>query len=1090
MDEIAKRECLHEWFARSAAAHRDRIAVTEGDKNLTYGEIDLLSTRFARRLRSAGADRGTLVAIIADRTVDTIVAILAVLKAGSAYLPLDPAHPPARLRGILADSGCRLIVGRESDRELARSRGGTLIRLDSDDPTADTDTVPLGGDIPPGGADPGDVAYVIYTSGSTGRPKGVAVTHANVTRLFRATEETFQPTCDDVWSLFHSFAFDFSVWELWGALLYGGRVVLIPYVTSRDPDAFFRSVLAEQVTVLSQTPSAFRRLIGAVAVAGYPAIPLRLVIFGGERLDPAVLRSWVEEYGEDAPRLVNMYGITETTVHVTVRDITAADLDQRTSPIGRPLADLRVYVLDESLRPVAAGATGEMYVGGAGVSTGYLGRPGLTADRFVPDPFGGHGMRMYRTGDLAIRGPGEELVFCGRTDDQVQLRGFRVELGEVEAVLKAQPGVREAAVVARAGADGEQRLIGYVAGTGEGTDPDRLRAALADLLPGYMIPASFVSVAQLPITVNGKVDQAALPPPPVAPPNSSQPPDSQDRDSQDRDSQAPPATAEQALARIFAQVLLRTDVDPDESFFALGGDSMIALQVISQARQAGLPISMTQLYAYPSAAGLASELASSPARPAAEPAPDAAAPLPQAAGVVSSDGVRETYPSTAMQVGIIYASEISEDPTLYHDLTSVRLAGPCDASALRRALDVVSGRHEVLRTSFDLDGDLGPLQHVHEAAAIPLTSEPAPAGDHRGALRAWWREQRLRSFDVTTAPLARCHLLEHADGSYDVAMSLHHAIADGWSFAVIIADLLLAYDRELGGGDPLPPMPTARFRDRVLLEQQALQSEATRGFWADVFAANPPQAITQALPMSTPRRDDQQGGDVDPDVRVPVPPDLIRGARSIAQSLGVPPKSVFLAADLWALSRLADRADVVTGISVNGRPEAEGADQIAGLFLNCVPVHARVGRGTWSDLIREVFAAEQRLLPHRRYPFAQMWRDLGGPAYHCSFNYVDFHTFDRLAALRTVKPLDWWFSDRSEFTLAVGVERRPRSPDFDVVVRADWRYLEPAVAATAAELFLAAVADIVANPAGACTGPAEGRVGPELTSPLHMRGGR
>ncbi|HEX8905662.1 MAG TPA: amino acid adenylation domain-containing protein, partial [Longimicrobiaceae bacterium] len=419
------------------------------------------------------------------------------------------------------------------------------------------------------GATPESLAYVIYTSGSTGLPKGTLIEHRNVARLFTATEPWFGFGAGDVWTLFHSYAFDFSVWEIWGALLYGGRVVVVPRETSRDAAAFHALLRREGVTVLNQTPSAFRQLMAADAELGGD-LALRWVIFGGEALEPASLAEWVRRRGIGAPRLVNMYGITETTVHVTFRPLSEADVfEGGGSPIGRQIPDLRLYVLDPWGRPAPVGVPGELYVGGGGVARGYLGRAALTATRFVPDPFAGTaGARLYRTGDRARRRGDGELEYLGRLDDQVKVRGFRIELGEIEAALRRAGAVRDCVVVAREDSPGDTRLVAYVVGD---VDADELRQRLRDRLPEYMVPAAFVAMEALPLTANGKLDRRALPAP--------------DFSGDEERYVAPRTPVEETLAGIYAGVLGIERAGVDESFFELGGHSLLAMTVASRVRE-------------------------------------------------------------------------------------------------------------------------------------------------------------------------------------------------------------------------------------------------------------------------------------------------------------------------------------------------------------------------------------------------------------------------------------------------------------------------------------------------------------------------
>ncbi|WP_317852154.1 non-ribosomal peptide synthetase [Streptomyces venezuelae] len=456
-------QTLHELFRARGAERPSAIAVVCGDEAVTYAELDDRSDRLAARLAAAGAGPEQLVGIALHRSVDLVVAVLAVLKTGAGYLPLDPALPPRRLEYILSDA---LPVCTVTDSTLAKDRGepghGELVLVD----VMATGGHPEGAPPAPArpSALPDHLAYVIYTSGSTGNPKAVAVTHRNVLRLFSTTHRTFGFGPDDVWTLFHSYAFDFSVWEIWGALLYGGRLVVVPADTTRSPAALLELLESEGVTVLNQTPSAFHELDredrSPTATAIAPS--LRLVIFGGERLDPALQADWFARH-PDRPALVNMYGITETTVHVTHHVLGASEaVPGSPSTIGGPLDDLRVHLLDERLRPVPPGAVGELYVAGPGLARGYLRRPGLTASRFVAEPSGPAGSRMYRTGDLARRGPGGRLEYLGRADQQVKIRGFRIEPGEVEAALVTHPDITAAAVTVREDRPGDRRLVGYV----------------------------------------------------------------------------------------------------------------------------------------------------------------------------------------------------------------------------------------------------------------------------------------------------------------------------------------------------------------------------------------------------------------------------------------------------------------------------------------------------------------------------------------------------------------------------------------------------------------------------------------------------
>ena len=463
---------------------------------------------------------------------------------------------------------------------------------------------------PIGTASSSNLAYVIYTSGSTGKPKGVVVTHENVVRLFTATNDWYNFNSSDVWTLFHSYAFDFSVWELWGALLYGGRLIVVPYFVSRSPDAFHALLSQERVTVLNQTPSAFRQLMRVDETRPVGSLALRSVIFGGEALDPASLAPWFERHGDEQPQLVNMYGITETTVHVTYRPLKSVDVRNGSRRlIGLPISDLQLYVLDEHLQLVPAGVRGEMYVGGEGVARGYLNHAKLTAERFIPDLFSRRpGARLYRTGDLARRLPNDDIEYLGRLDHQIKIRGFRVELGEIETALKEHEGIQDAVVTLREDTPGDKRLVAYVVPTDK-TMPARIgdfRKLLEKTLPEYMIPAAFVMIGALPLTTHGKIDTRQLPAP------------------ESSDTRlghhfvAPQTETENALSRIWREVLGSEGVGVEDNFFALGGDSISVLQVLSRAQKVGLQISLQQFFQHQTLRSLAQELDDGKASPVTE----------------------------------------------------------------------------------------------------------------------------------------------------------------------------------------------------------------------------------------------------------------------------------------------------------------------------------------------------------------------------------------------------------------------------------------------------------------------------------------
>ncbi|MEV5148906.1 amino acid adenylation domain-containing protein [Streptomyces sp. NPDC052727] len=580
---------LHEAVREVALAQPDRTAVSGEGGTLTYAELDARATAWAHALRERGAGRGGFVGVCLDRTADLVVALLAVLKTGAAYVPLDPHYPADRLRFTADDAGLSLVLTTLAD--FPAGAGVEVI-----DPARLTG--PASGPLPD--TSPDDAAYVIYTSGTTGRPKGVVVPHRNVTALLAATRDDMEFGPDDVWTLFHSSAFDFSVWEIWGCLLTGGHLVVVPFMTTRSPADFHRLLVRERVTVLSQTPSAFGGLLDADATAGPDReLALRLVVFGGEALDPRMLRPWFRRHTPEACRMVNMYGITETTVHVTARDVTPVDADTGSACVGRALPGWSVSVRDDRGRPLPVGAVGEIYVGGAGVARHYLGREELTAERFPTDPVTGE--RLYRSGDRGRMRPDGSLDHLGRLDDQVKLRGFRIELGEVRSVLLADPAVAEAAVVLDERSDAAYtRLVGYVV-LRHGSALD-VRRRVAGVLPEHMVPAVLVPLPRLPLTVNGKLDRARLPLPDRA--GTGTEPDGTTATADGTTAPgtvpatAPPTTTATVLAA-WRAALADDSVTADEDFFESGGNSLVAVRLLTALRDQGFAaLSPRDLYVH------------------------------------------------------------------------------------------------------------------------------------------------------------------------------------------------------------------------------------------------------------------------------------------------------------------------------------------------------------------------------------------------------------------------------------------------------------------------------------------------------------
>ncbi|HEU4349092.1 MAG TPA: amino acid adenylation domain-containing protein, partial [Actinoplanes sp.] len=777
-------------------------------------------------------------------------------------------------------------------------------------------------------------AYVIYTSGSTGTPKGVVVSHGSVAGLFASTRELFDLGPDDVWSCFHSFAFDFSVWELWGALVHGARAVVVPFEVSRSPRQFADLLAREQVTVLSQTPSAMYQLL---ATDGFTAGALRLIVFGGEALDPARLESWRTGPGRDSDaRLVNMYGITETTVHVTRHRVTPADA-QRGSVVGRGIPGWSVYVLDEGLSPLPAGVVGEVYVAGAGLARGYIGRPDLTGERFVACPFE-PGRRMYRTGDRARWTSDGALIFAGRADEQVKIRGFRIEPGEIEAALLGHAAVRQAAVVAREDVEGDRRLVAYVVATGGIAD---LREFAGRALPEYMVPAAIVALPELPLTANGKLDRKALPAPEYA-----------------AGPGRPPATVrEELLCAAFAQVLGLETVGVDDDFFRLGGHSLLAARLVSRIRVVlGTEVPLRVLFEEPTVAGLAARLDSRSDRPS----------VPLRAGVRP-----QRVPLSFAQRRLWFLHELDGPSPTYNLPATIRVSADLDTGALNAALLDVLGRHESLRTVFpSVDGE--PYQRILDPGELDWQLEIRHVAPD--ALAEAVGQATRYAFDLSTEVPVRAWLFDAGPAERVLVLVVHHIAGDGWSFAPLGRDVSAAYAARARGAAPVwEPLPV-QYADYTLWQRELLGADllpAQIDFWRRTLAGAPDEL---ALPVdrTRPAVSSHRGHRVSLDL----PADLHGRLVDLARAEGVTLFMVLQSALAVTLSRLGAGTDIPIGSAVAGRTD-EALDDLVGFFVNTLVIRTDLsGDPDLRDVVRGVRERTLEALAHQDVPFERLVEEL------------------------------------------------------------------------------------------------------------------
>ncbi|WP_416466968.1 amino acid adenylation domain-containing protein [Pseudomonas sp. LFS044] len=919
-------QCLHQLIEQRVAQDPQAIAVTLDRQHLSYGQLNRRANRLAHRLRELGVGPDVRVGVALERSLEMVVSLLAILKAGGAYLPLDPHYPSERLAYMLQDSGVQWVL---TQPHLQQRLSAPQAVHCLDVGTGDGAWASYSDANPDSGVQPQNLAYVIYTSGSTGKPKGTLLAHDNVTRLFEATQDDFGFNAEDVWTVFHSYAFDFSVWELFGALLYGGRAVIVPQDVARSAEDFHELLVQERVTVLNQTPSAFKPLIRAACAGaqGGQVLALRYVVFGGEALDVASLAPWFEQFGDARPRLINMYGITETTVHVTYRPVTRQDLQGVvTSPLGRVIGDLSWYLLDDQFELAPQGCRGELHVGQAGLARGYFNRPGLTAERFVPNPFDTSeqgGGRLYRTGDLARCGANGIIEYNGRIDHQVKVRGFRIELGEIEARLVEQPAVREATVLAQEGPGGTQLVAYLVPAESALLDSpqaqqglrDTLRAALKAVLAEHMVPAHLSFLAGLPLTANGKLDRKALPQPQL--------------EQLAHTYVAPQGEHELQVAAIWAEVLDVERVGRSDDFFALGGHSLLATQVVARVRQQLAPgLKLRALFDHPRlddfVACLGCEELARPALPV----------LHARAGTTRA-------PLALVQRRLWVVEQLSPGSAAYGMPMALRLRGELSVELLHASLQAVVERHEVLRTTYGQDSEGEPIALIAPQLAVEL-----PVYDWSGLSRAEQEAQVANQalaneaypFVLDQGPLLRMQVARLGPLEHVLFYSMHHIISDGWSMAVMANELVQIYARlRAGDHSPLPAL-ALQYSDfahwqQALQDAGVLQRQAQ--YWAGTLAG---YSGRLPLPLRQPRpaHASHEGGSVSFRLR----DGLTAALNELAAQAHVTLYSVILAAFQAYLHRLTRSDDVVVGVDYAGRQQAE-LEGLIGFFVNVLPVRSR-----------------------------------------------------------------------------------------------------------------------------------------------------
>ncbi|HZI16901.1 MAG TPA: amino acid adenylation domain-containing protein, partial [Myxococcus sp.] len=937
--EFPAEACIHQLFEAQARRTPDALALVFEDASLTYAELDARANQLAHYLRHRYVKPEVRVALCLERSLDLVVGMLGILKAGGAFVPLDPSSPAERLDYMLTDSGAPILLTQESLADVLPTQGRLTVRIDLESDSIER--MPERAPEPQVLAE--HLAYVIYTSGSTGLPKGTLLQHRGLcnTALAAGKAHSYGPGSRVL--QFAAASFDASVCEVFGTLLAGATLVLTPRERLL-PDEPLRSLLKQQrITAATLTPSVLALLVNE-------DLPeLRTLISAGEALPVEVARRWSEGHS-----LLNAYGPTEVTVCAT---ITPTSVEAARPMIGRPWDNVQVYVLDGALQPVPVGVPGELYVGGVGLARGYQGQPALTAERFIPHPFStGPGARLYRTGDRVRYRADGQLEFLGRVDTQVKLRGFRIELGEVEAALRRHPSVRDAVALVREDAPGDRRLVAYLVGPGrEASELRDVRRFLEQSVPDAFVPSAWVVLDALPLSPSGKVDRSALPAP-----------ESVTVEGPSQALAAPRTPTEELLAGIWAEVLRHDAVDIHADFFELGGHSLLATQVISRLRAAfGVELSVRALFSAPTVAGLAREvdeavrtghgLHAPPLRPVARTGP---------------------LPLSFAQQRLWFIDQLEQGSAAYNNLAALRIEGDLDLSALERCFQEVTERHEALRTTFASDEGAA-VQRIAPSAAVSLETldlTRLPEAEREAESRRLAEEESLRPFDLARGPMLRTRLLLLDERRYVLLLAMHHIVSDGWSMGVLIREVVALYEAfSQGQPSPLPPLPV-QYADYAVWQREALRGdnlEKQLAWWRGELRGAP-QVLE--LPTDKPRPEVQSFQGASLPVRLPRT--LTDQVKALAQREGATPFMVLLAAYGVLLQRLSGQDDVCVGSPIAGRSRQE-VEGLIGFFVNTLVLRTRMqGDPSFRELLGRVREATLGAYARQDVPFEKLVDEL------------------------------------------------------------------------------------------------------------------
>ena len=977
--DYPRNQCIHELFEVQVAREQDAVAVVFENEKLTYKQLNQQANQLAYYLQKLGVKSEVPVGICVERSILMVVGILGILKAGGAYVPLDPDYPQERLDFMLSDAQVPVLLTQQHLQTKLLPHQAEVVCLDGDwKSNLQESENHLQYDICAE-----NLAYIIYTSGSTGKPKGVQINHRNVVNFLYSLSSNPGITEEDILLAVTTLSFDIAGLEIFLPLMVGAKVVIVSSQIARDGVQLLNKLETEKVTIMQATPSTW----GMLLEAGWSGNKKLKVLCGGEALSSKL----AAELQKRSSSVWNLYGPTEATIWSTIHLVKE---EEKTVPIGRPIANTQTYILDKYQQPVPIGVRGELYIGGDGLSRGYRHQAELTTEKFIPNPFDNNSESyLYKTGDLVRYQSDGYIEFISRIDHQVKLRGFRIELGEIEAVLTQNSAIRQAIVMVREDEPNNKRLVAYVVPEKHTPTINELRTILQQKLPDYMIPVNFVFLEKLPLTPNGKVNRRVLPIP------------DNKRPELEENYLAPKTTQEKTLAEIWSQVLKLEKIGIYDNFFALGGDSIRSIQICSQVRERGFDLSIQDIFKHQTIDELAKNLTQKKSINLNYQSNPAFSLINAAERAKLSETVEDAYPLTTMQMGMLFYSKYNPNANIYHNVSSFHLKAVLQLKNLQTAVDNLVNRHPILRTCFNLGDFSQPLQIVEKKVSVPLHFEDLhhlSESEQKQTIAEFLEKEKQHKFDWTQPPLLRLKIHQTTPETFQFTLTFHHAILDGWSLALMLSELFEEYFSLINKQNYSISPPTITFRDFVALQQKAINSTDNRQYWL--------QKLTGVTQTKIPRwRFLNAKNHISENliIDVAISEKVSQGLKDLAKSATVPLKSVLLAAHLKAIGLLSGKSDLVTGLSTNGRPETKDGDRVLGLFLNTLPFRVSFNSGSWIDLVKQTFELEQELLPYRWYPMSQIKKDLGGEnLFETSFNFTHFHRYQNLQKSSELEVLD------------------------------------------------------------------------------------